>query len=396
MDITNQSSRNTQFGIIVGIACFVTNLSQLPSIVERGAGRYLSFPVWILLFLLCFLSSPMIRLRKIKMLFVIGVFFYLYLFFGTFFTDINRFDTSIPKVVPIAMFVALVGTQCGEYLSEKDLKWIFNMYTISALLVCLVVFRQYVFGSVLNSRYFAYSSKNSVSQILLTAWILIFFQNLKNDRKGLYFGFYAACLLLLTWTLLGLKSRGTLISIPLILAWALLKKQTGRKLRWLIFFIVVAAGAYLYTHRAVLNGLIENILYAGRDADDLNDISSGRVDEWINFILDYRQNGFFGDNGDKRESVILSSFLQHGVIGGILVCTMAVFPLVWFIRRIAPQSEYRVTLIAVAAAYSINGVFEQQAPFGPGVKCYFLWFILGIFATELWQIRHGKQMGIEG
>lgn len=382
--------------MIVGVACFITNLSQLPAIVERGAGRYLSFPVWILLFLLCFLSSPRIRLRSIKTLFLLAGLFYVYLFFGTVFTDVNRFAASIPYVLPIAMFVALVGMQSGEYLSEKDLKWVFNMYTISALIVCAVVFRNYVYGVSLNSRYFSYDSKNSVSQILLTAWILIFFQNLKNDRKGLYFGFYAACLLLLTWTLLGLKSRGTLISVPLILLWALLKKQTGKRVRWIIVLVITVAGVYLLMHRDTLDSLIENILYAGRDAEDWNDISSGRYDEWRYFFSDFRRNGFFGDNYDKRESVILSSFLQHGIIGGILVCSIAAFPLVWFISRLSCESEYRVTLIAVAVSYTINGVFEQQAPFGPGVKCYFLWFMLGIFSTELWQNRHGKPIRIEG
>ena len=394
MDRLNYSGsyRNTQYGLIVGAACFITNLSQLPAVVDRGIGRYMSFPVWILLFALCFLNSPWIRLRRIKMLYVLAVLFYAYLFFGTVFTDVNRFETSIPSVIPIAMFVSLVGLQSGEFLSEKDLKWIFNMYTFSALIVCLVVFRQYIFGAVLGSRYFTYDSKNSISQILLTAWILIFFQNVKNDKKGLYFAFYVACLLLLTWTLLGLKSRATLICIPLILLWALLKKQTGRKIRWIIFFVAAFAVVYLLTHRAVLDSLVENILYAGRETDDLNDISSGRFDEWAYFFMDFRENGFFGDNFDKRESVILSSFLQHGVLGGALVCMMAGYPLVWFIRNISRESEYRVTLIAIAVAYTINGVFEQQAPFGPGVKCYFLWFMLGIFATELWQTRHGKQI----
>lgn len=392
----NRNTKRTQFGIIVGIACFITNLSQLPAIVERGAGRYLSFPVWIVLFLLCFVSSPRIRFRSIKLLYVLAALFYVYLFFGTIFTDVNRFDTSIPKVIPIAMFVALVGMQSGEYLSERDLKWIFNMYTISALIVCVVVFRQYIYGYSLSSRLFSYSSKNSVSQILLTAWILVFFQNLKNDRKGLYFGFYVACLLLLTWTLLGLRSRATLICVPLVLAWALLKKQTGKKLRWIIFFILAVAGVYLFTHKAVLYSLIDNILYAGRDGDDLNDLSSGRFNEWSYFFSDFRQNGFFGENVDKRESVILSSFLQHGIVGGVLVCSLAAYPLVWFIRRICRESEYRVTLIAIAVSYTINGVFEQQAPFGPGVKCYFLWFMLGVFATDLWQFRHGRQIQIGG
>ena len=389
-------SKRTQYGIIVGLACFITNLSQLPAIVDRGVGRYLSFPVWILLFLLCFVNCPKIRLRSIKVLYLLAALFYVYLFFGTVFTDVNRFDASIPKVIPIAMFVALVGMQSGDYLSENDLKWIFNLYTISALIVCAAVFRDYVFGSAWDSRLFSYDSKNSVSQILLTAWILIFFQNLKNDRKGLYFGFYAACLLLLTWTLLGLKSRATLICVPLILIWALFKKQIGKKLRWIILLSLAAAGIYLFTHRAVLDSLIENILYAGRDAGDWNDLSSGRFDEWTYFFPDFRRNGFFGENYDKRESVILSSFLQHGIIGGLLVCAMAAYPLLWFSRRISRKSEYRVTLIAIAVSYTINGLFEQQAPFGPGVKCYFLWFMLGIFASELWQNRHGNHIQIEG
>ena len=40
-------------------------------------------------------------------------------------------------------------------------------------------------------------------------------------------------------------------------------------------------------------------------------------------------------------------------------------------------------LFSVALSYTINGVFEQLAPFGPGVKCYFLWFLYGMITSNV-------------
>ena len=39
-------------------------------------------------------------------------------------------------------------------------------------------------------------------------------------------------------------------------------------------------------------------------------------------------------------------------------------------------------LLLVAVTYFIDAVFEMLAPFGPGVRCFYLWLIFGIILAR--------------
>ena len=47
-------------------------------------------------------------------------------------------------------------------------------------------------------------------------------------------------------------------------------------------------------------------------------------------------------------------------------------------RSLPCSSEWKLTLRILTAAYFTNGFFECLSPFGPGVKCYFLWLLFGL------------------
>ena len=39
-------------------------------------------------------------------------------------------------------------------------------------------------------------------------------------------------------------------------------------------------------------------------------------------------------------------------------------------------------MVLIALGYSVNGLFEGLTPFGPGVKCYYMWLLFGILVGK--------------
>jgi hypothetical protein len=231
-------------------------------------------------------------------------------------------------------------------------------------------------------RTYVYSSKNSVSQILLTAWILILILKL-NEGKLLKKIFYICCFFISFYCIIFLKSRSTIIGIPIVVILIIINKNINKKVMKRTLFLILLIFVIFLINRNTLNILVNEVMYAGRDARDISDISSGRSDEWENFFNDWKGNEIFGKGSAKRESIILTTFLEYGILGGVPLLIIAIYPIRWGIHRMRLYKSTNLLIFtSIAFVYTINGFFEQLAPFGPGVKCYFLWFIFGLFKSN--------------
>ncbi len=359
---------------------FMTCISQIPYLVENALTQYITWPLWIYLMLSAVLKNPILSYGKSKGFWTLVLLFFVHLgitliFKGSFFTS------SIDKCVCMTAFIFMVGICCGRLIELQTIEKICDAFIWATLIVCGSVFIEYIMGSNIAVSEYMYGSKNSVSQILLTAWILIFFIKLPRQRKRVVKLLLFAALILLTLTMLGLKSRATLLGFPIIVIWTVLNGKYSRKIRNAIVIITLVITACFVANENIWNAFVNSVLFAGRQADDLNAVSSGRLSEWISFFADFAQNGFLGDSDDKRESVFLSAFLQHGIVGGVLITVMVFYPFPWLQKNVQKGNLYYIPMTLIALVYIANGFFEQQAPFGPGVKCFFLWFMMGIFST---------------
>lgn len=126
---------------------------------------------------------------------------------------------------------------------------------------------------------------------------------------------------------------------------------------------------------------IYQVLTAGRDTSNLNNLTSERFVEWQQFWDRMKDTPFFGHGRDKQETIILTSLLEFGFIGGTMILIIAIYPLVWGLKRKAMIEPLYIIFIAIALTYIQNGITEQLAPFGPGVKCYVLWFMMGTLVS---------------
>lgn len=368
------------FSNFVCLIIFLTNIGQTPYLIDNYQTRIIVIPIWLVFAIVCLIKNHVVYLGESKSFWILAIFWTALYFIGFFF--INDYGASdLPYTIFLSFFIFLVGLIAGSCLYSHDIEKIVTAFIISAMIVCFDTFVTYIYGTSLVGRIYAYDSKNSVSQILLTAWILILIFKFQKELRLWKKAIYAGSFILLTVTLIGLKSRATLIAIPVVLIWLISHGNLDKRLRNVIVTALLIIVIFFMANPAYMDTLIYDVILGGRNVNSLNDVSSGRAKEWQTFFMDFSDKPFFGHGRMKRESLILTSLLEFGILGGGLILLIAFWPVYWSIRY-CKKNRFYLMFSSIAITYCLNGVFEQLAPFGPGVKCYFLWFVMGALISK--------------
>lgn len=380
-NVNTRNKSNKTMLVMVLFVCVMTNISQMPVIVNTGYTRYFSIPPWVGLAIICLFALKRIPYYHIKNLFFLVVAFAVYYFIARLFNN-SYSNSQLPYPIFLAFFVLFVGYLASQFLIIDDIDTLLTVYVISSTLVCIDVFQTYVQGVDMGALTYAYASKNSVSQILLSSWIIILLRKFGKTRGFIKNTYYILFFALLTITLLGLKSRATIIGMPVTIIWVLMHGKMDRKVKHIIILIVIATITFLIIKPQYYDILVNNIILGNRSVSSLDELSSGRYSQWGNFGEEFKNNWLFGQGSAARESLVLTALLEFGVVGGSLIFAMALSPLCWCLRKFNRYNPLYLFFSSLAIVYITNGVFEQLAPFGPGVKCYLLWFLFGIFLNN--------------
>lgn len=367
------------FGCAVAVGFAITVLSQLPVFVEGGMTNRLSIPVWLCLFCVALIKSRGV-LPAPKSAFLLPSVIALALFYliSAIFNS-AYLESSLPYVVLVAMFVWATGWASGNHLNRADLSLISKSYIFSSVVLAVVVYFTYFWEAGADSPIYLYEDKNSTGQILMTAVILIIVQHL-NEKNAKLRLLYMGCMVILIAMMLLMRSRATIIFFPVLVYLLLTSQNTSKGLKWATVAVTVLIAVVLIFNGQLREQLLQEVIYAQRDETNLNALSSGRWAEWQNFLSDFADKWLFGHGRMKRESVILTALLEYGLIFGSLILLVAAYPLYFALCRLPKTHPNRALLLFVSVCYLLNGVFEQLAPFGPGVKCFFLWFLLGVLS----------------
>ena len=98
------------------------------------------------------------------------------------------------------------------------------------------------------------------------------------------------------------------------------------------------------------------------------------------FLTNFKEDYFIGQGNVWVESFPLNTLLNYGILGSIPVFVIWLIPLNFLKRKNYRDKKLYNSLSLIYVVYMINSIFEALAPFGPGVKCYMLWLICGIYA----------------
>ena len=373
--------KNKLIEILLYGACLFSCLSQLPFFISGGMTQTVSFPLWIIAFLMLFLNSGWKIDRSILKLTIPSCFFVFFVLIASLFnSNASHMSSSLFYSFLISMFIFLVGNMGGKYASDEVIEKICLSYVVGTVIVSVSVFIQYFgFGYDMSSSIYAYQSKNSFAQIVFTAIILLMIK-FKPQRKIhtiIKWGLIAFEILLMAY----LRSRATLVSFLVAVVILVLSRNTQKSLKALVTIACIALIFLMLTNEPINEVIFNDILFAGRDSSNLDELTSGRVTILQNFPELISGNWLFGIGSRYFECFYLSAILQFGLIGGIILIIISFVPAYYGVL-LSRTSENWYILMVIAVGYLVDGIFEGLTPFGAGIKCYFMWFLFGLLISR--------------
>ncbi len=375
--LNNKKLENILCSVIV-----LTNLSQLPFFVDKGVTGYVSYACWGFLAIMLLLINN--KISRNAMNIILGIcflFIVLSLFYmvtGRDYLGSNVFSSIIVSSGVLIISSFIPKESFGE--NGVDLDRLYYSYVISATIVALVVYFEYFgVGFTFTSRLYNYGAKNSTSQIIITAVVLSLFtiQRKKSIKNILNYG----CIVINIVLLMVMRSRASIIGLVVVVVMALATSKINRRLRFMLGLAVVGCILLVVFNEKTYDLIVNDILLGSRDSTDLNDISSGRVEQWERFPELFAEHPFIGRGAYYIESFPLVALLNFGFIIGSAIICYAMYPAAFAFRN-RHVSKHHYILLVLSLIYLLNGVFEELSPFGPGVKCYFIWFMLGILMSN--------------
>ena len=156
-----------------------------------------------------------------------------------------------------------------------------------------------------------------------------------------------------------------------------LSKNIDKRVRAAIAVVGISVIVLLFVSTRFNNFVFNNVLFAGRNASSLNELTSGRVDIITSFPRSISGSWLTGIGPTYIDCFPLSAILQFGIVGGIITILISLQPFFKSFKRRGASNGWNL-LFLIAIGYSVNGLFEGLTPFGPGVKCYYMWLLFGI------------------
>lgn len=383
-ETTTSKKQISAVTVVCSFAFLLSNISYLPFFTENELTQILSYPAWSLIFVTVFLVGKLfLDKRDAKLLlFVFGMLLLLMAF--QLFSGKDYFSAMLTKCIVLAMVI--FGAGCLMARTERtwgqETVWVYA-YVFAAGLLCAVVARDYLAGQDITSRFYSYTSKNETAFLAVSAIVMLLYfpaaEKCGRIRKVLRFVLIA----FFTYMVFSMRSRSMMIAEAAIIAVFLFQRNSSRGVKFLVV-LGVALLILILQDDQLYNSFITNYLYAGRDANDINDITSGRliqIDRGINAFL---QSPFIG-TGDVAtvDCFYVSALMQYGGFVGTVFIVLAFYPFAWgFSNYKKIKSPIGMIMILCALTYLIGGMFEENAPFGPGVRCYVSWFLFGYLRVQ--------------
>lgn len=363
--------------LLLMIACFISNISQIPYLVNLGITRLVNIPIWIIILLYFLIFKKLVITNSFLKIYIkLGIVIIGLLFF-TIITNTSYFNSSIFISLILSIFIFTIGYLAKDYLQKDDIRKIMISYSLSSVIVSWLIYIGYFYKkSNLFTTIYVYSSKNSISQIIFISIIILFFLDLDYKNKIMKL-IKSGIILFQIILLFMLRSRVVIFSFILVLIYLIFTKGINRKIKicFLIFSLMFVICIYL--NEDIYSLIVEKIIFAGRDYNNLDSLSSGRVSIVASFPELIQNNYITGIGSIYFECFPLSIILNFGCIIGFLAMYISYFPIIRSVKM-RNKNLYTKIFFIISMSYLFNSFFEGLAPIGPGAKCYFLWLLFGI------------------
>lgn len=356
------------------ITILFTITSQYPYLIQNGTSRYLLL-IWIIPAIRLVLLRKITFDRSLKVPLSIYVIWVIFLLFMEFF--FGEKYSNLPNLVNLSLMLVmmLVGFYYAKKIPEIEfIKIVFWSCFIGGILLCIGI---YSFSDIVNydimSKQYIFSSKNSAAQILFSCLIYCL---LFNSKSKIFLSAQLLFAFVLTYFILLVKCRATILGFLVCVIFLLFNSKNKRIKTFTILFVTSISLLLIFSNN-FYKVLIDGILLGGRDINNLDEISSGRLSMVQDFPNLIDKNLFLGRGYFYIESFPLATLVQVGILGSLILFSFIIWVIKSILFRFKLINKIDLCISLIGISLLINSVFEEQAPFGPGAKCFLFWLPFG-------------------
>ena len=351
--------------------------------VQNGLGRKIAIAVWVILGIT--LISKKIRFGDSTIYTIYMALFVLFCIntyiVGTI-NDVEFYNNHFFQPVIIASLVFFVSNILGYEISKEDLKKICIAYFYSMAIISIPLFIFYLRGTDLSSSVYEYRyGKNEISVLIFCA--LVISLTIYQPKGFIQKLIRIIAIAFFVIDEIFLRARSVLLCLGLLICILIFCNNTiNKRARFISIASVFVILLVFYFNPNVYRNFISQIVYAGRDANSISDLSSGRSDTIITGIEIFLENPLFGVGKRGTIDCFYVSILASDGLLGLPGIIMALMPFVWSIRNLKNHSDVDLCFFSIAASLFLISILEELAPFGPGTRCYILWLMWGILLVN--------------
>lgn len=361
------------------LACVLSNVSYYPALVSSGMGRIFAIAIWIFLAITLFFRGVCLASSS---------FFHAHLLLYFIFTlntaitgvvnDVNAFDNQFFLVVTISTIILIVAMRYGLNFKTVDLKRICIWYYVTTSIMAIPLFIFYLRGGDLSSSYYGYVfGKNEIAVMLLCSFIIGLVLYEPNNMLKRMFKIVSIFFLLVD--ILYLRCRSSFLGVVFLFGTlSVYSNKMTQRLRVSVLLFLLGVTIYFLVNPDSFEFFLNQIIYAGRDSSDVSSLSSGRDLQVKEGVDTFWSSPIFGyGRGPSLDCFYVAALVSYGLLAWPLI-VMALLPVIWSCKNLKNGKKEDICFFIIAVSIFFISLFEEQAPFGPGSRCYILWLMWGI------------------
>ena len=360
--------------VLYFLAIFCSLLSNFPPIMDLGLSLPLQL-VWVMPFfyLFIFRNTGILWSKELIPFYSFLLFFSLYCLICESVTGKEYLGTDL-KNMSISSFITIISfSYWRKYASETNLERFAYLLLLLGAIFAAYTYFEYLRDTNILSRVYAVKSKNSIGQIIFCCALIPPFLIKNNNMKLRCFVF--GVVLLLVVIVFMTKSRATILGVFFIVYYFVFC-YSSFKIKLLSMGALFALATFILLNDDIYNVVINGILLSGREASNLNEISSGRLMLISDSLKGINENFWFGNGNKYMDCMPIIMLFQYGIVGGLMVFSFLIY-IGYHVTLRIDRNSYNLIAFLLFWSFMLNSLFEAQPPFGPGGKCFLLWVFIG-------------------
>lgn len=376
-------------GVFISILVILTIIQQMPIIKDlyyeqiRGL-LYFLFGLLTAISLISF--NRIIKYKTFRFFSLVILYGFVLAIIIYFFTQ-NVSDFNVGEiVVPYGVLICSLST----YFTNIQIRRLLRAYIILATILGISSVFYYGDGFIITQSYFL-EAKNQIGPLLGIATVMTEVWLVKEQgasikkRVALFLLF-----IVLLFSIVFIRNRSSLVGIfgiTCLLSGSVLRGKKTIKFYLLLTFLLI--GVIIATLTGVFDGLIDifiNSLTMNYDVADLDSLSAGRTDVYLQAIDFIKNNFFLGEMGGTEfisttfpHNYVLNKMVELGVLGSLLFLSLYFYFWIFVIKNLffkGTKYLYGIPLWVMLFSLIIS-LFEYTYPYGPGTSQLMVWFMLG-------------------